>query len=80
MGLEVGWGWKGPKHTLYGSPCLRSQPMEKHAIYALAVGPDVALMSSEWVIAWKECMSCPAKLARVHAAESCGTVYSIVSS
>lgn len=54
--------------------------MEKHVIYALAVGPDVALMSSEWVIAWKECMSCPAKLARVHAAESCGTVYSIVSS
>lgn len=38
-----------------------SQLMEKPC--ALAVGPAVALMSSEWVIAWKECVSCPAKLA-----------------
>lgn len=50
-------------HTLQFALCKASVDMEKHGICALAVDPDVALLSSEWVIAWKECMSCPAKLA-----------------
>lgn len=80
MGLEVGWGWKGPKHTLYGSPCLRSQLMEKHVAGVLAVGPDIEFMSSEWVIPWKECVSCPGKLAELTLKGVVGTVYSIFSS
>lgn len=78
----MGWGGAGKVPSTHLAVHLASQTcglIEKHAICALAVCHEVDFTSSEWMIAWKECVSCLAKMGRVQVAVSCGTVYSVFS-